>query len=83
MLSQSQIWHAIVGKWATSAQVLSYIDYYIEHEHYAPLSNNSQLEIEHFRRVIDDALVEHGTTALLYEYVEFRLGKYGWAIMED
>ncbi len=75
------IWEGIVQNWATSDEIITFIDNYIESEHYAALSNHDQLGIDNFRRLIEYSLERTPRPSrLIYDYIEYRLGDYGWQL---
>ncbi len=80
MLLQAEIWHSIVHCYATSADILAFLDTYLESEHYESLSHKEQLAFDTFRRLVYEALIGKRPTNLLYHYLEYRLGDYGWQL---
>ncbi len=74
------IWEGIVQKWATSAEILAFLAYYVESEHYESLSNHEQLSFDTFRRVVYAALRDKKPTILLYHYLEYRLADFGYQL---
>ncbi len=74
------IWEGIVHKWATSVEILAFLAYYVESEHYESLSNHDKLEFDTFRRLVYDALRDKKPSILLYNYLEYRLGDFGWKL---
>ncbi len=80
MLSQNEIWEGIVHKWSSATEVLAFLATYVESEHYHSLSNHDQLEFDTFRRLVYDSLRNEEPSMLLYNYLAFRLGDYGWKL---
>ena len=80
MLSQNEIWSAIVHKWATAAHIIDFIETFLDSDYYDNLSNHDQLALDVFYRTILDELADHVPNHVLYEYVEYRLGDYGWQL---
>ena len=80
MLSQNEIWEGIVHKWATGAQIIDFIEGFLDSDYYDELSNHDQLGHDIFYRTMLDELCEHRPSKVIYQYVEYRLGDYGWQL---
>ncbi len=79
---QNTIWEGIVHCWATPEQIISFLDTYMESDDYLSLSNHDQLEFGYFKRLLEDTLVHTPIFELIYNYIEYRLGHYGWNLQD-
>ncbi len=78
--SYNAIWEGIVHGWATSEEIIAFLAYYVESEHYESLSNHEQLDFDIFKRLVCDDLCDKKPSQLLYDYLLFRLADFGWQL---